>query len=211
MDTTTTTVRPQRSSSLLVAPVEDEAGWSFWEAADEALDDANGDYMQAVNGFVAAVKRSRLLTDEALRWAARGILRMRQTHRRHAFEDGSNSDMDDTASTSGSSSKRSGALAASAPHAGHHPKHQKLLNDVTNTWHDYPLPMNLGKLGNATRVELKRLVEFYGHQETGMRKRRKFYETVGQKLPDGKKVSDTLTPIQLAKIATACGFKRSEL
>lgn len=210
MDTTTTNLPPRGPrppQPILLAPGEDEPGWSFWEAADEALDDANGDYMQAVNGFIAAVKRSRSLTDEALRWAARGILRLRQTHRRHAFEDGA----EQSAPAVNDTSKHSDAPRASVTPTGHHPKHVRFLKAVTDTWYEYPLPMNLGKLGNATRVELKQLVEFYGHQEAGMRKRRKFYESVGQKLPDGKKVGDILTPIQLARIAGSCGFKRGEL
>jgi hypothetical protein len=73
---------------------------------------------------------------------------------------------------------------------------QPVLDKYLDNW---PLPG--GKLlGDARREDLKAAIEYYGMQEVGMRRQRKFLEAVGKKLPEGRKVREVFTGAQLKRI-----------
>ena len=64
---------------------------------------------------------------------------------------------------------------------------------------DHTLPGGI-PIGDARAEDLKRAIEYYGSQEAGMRKQRKFLEAVGKKLPAGKRVREVFSDAQLKRM-----------
>ena len=64
---------------------------------------------------------------------------------------------------------------------------------------DFTLPGGMS-IGDARAADIKRAIEYYGAQEAGMRKQRKFLEAVGKKLAAGKRVREVFSAAQLMRM-----------
>jgi hypothetical protein len=134
----------------------------------------NFDYDAATDKIVAAMARDAQLRNYVQREGARYLARNVTGNIREACV----RDMD--------------APIAGEPNAKHVAYIRSFLEDFT-------LPGGT-PIGEARRADLKAAIEYYGEQEIGMRKARRFLEAVGKKLPEGKRVREVFTDAQLKRM-----------
>lgn len=94
------------------------------------------------------------------------------------------------------SQRRSFHNAATAPKS---PKNDG-LEAVAQSWYDYPIYGGV-RLGDATREDLQSAIDGYRMHEQSNRMRREFMERIYAKLPDGKRVRETLHESEIERIA----------
>ena len=64
---------------------------------------------------------------------------------------------------------------------------------------DFTLPGGM-PIGEAREADIKKAIEYYGVQEAGMRKHRKFCEAVGKKMVPGKRAGDVISDAQFIRM-----------
>ena len=93
---------------------------------------------------------------------------------------------------SSSGSSEGSPAAAGQPFRRHYTAIATFLDDFT-------LPGGMS-IGDARAADIKKAIEYYGAQEAGMRKQRKFLEMVGKKLAAGKRVREVFSAAQLMRM-----------
>lgn len=176
-----------------VSPDQESEGSALWRVVDEAYLAANCDYEAAEEEFIRLLRASPTLLEDGLHYLARYLLR----HARGRYNTS-------TANVEGTERSEDGKrVSPIAPQP-------RYMQSVVDIWYETVLPLNLGRLGDATEETCKRLVEFFDGQMSGMRKRMKFWQAVGTKV-GAKKVRNVFSAVALERLAKEHGLKRGEL
>lgn len=142
--------------------------------------DARYDYDAATETLIDALRTDESLREYVVAEGARYLVRNVAGSMRERSAGAGAEDISPAAVASGRAFQR------------HHAAIRTFLDDHT-------LPGGI-PIGDARAEDLKRAIEYYGSQEAGMRKQRKFLEAVGKKLPAGKRVREVFSDAQLKRM-----------